>query len=133
MEMMTLRCVFAALACLMLFVSSCSVAQLPTPSGGQSVIGEVEVTGHGSDNPDAFCSDFNLTSAAAQRFFARAKMSDAATLHAQFEILPCWVRGTARTEGQPVSWEIRAGGTATVSWPGHTTLLSCQECAGEFK
>jgi len=124
----------AALLCLAVSSADCTMPGSSSPSR-PPIVRVLEIKAHGADSSDAFCTDFQLSVSAAQQFFDRARSIDAAALHDQFEYLPCWVHGTGRDEGNhTVSWEIRAGGTATVLWPdGHSTTLGCRQCAAEFK
>jgi hypothetical protein len=44
-------------------------------------------------------------------------------------VLPCYVRGTARSASGLWRWEIRAGGTATLETPaGDPELRACTGC-----
>lgn len=89
----------------------------------------IQVLSHGYDDGGEFCKDFNLTPIQVEWFFSRAKELDAQLLHDQFDILPCWVRGTARSSQGASQWEIRAGGTARiVSENGAVALLGCDKC-----
>ena len=46
-----------------------------------------------------------------------------------WDVLPCYVRGTARSASGVWRWEIRAGGTATLETPaGDTELRACTGC-----
>lgn len=76
-----------------------------------------------------FCRDFRLSDAQAAWFFGRAREVSMADLHASFENLPCWVRGSAAGPGGAWRWEIRAGGTAKLVTPeGDVRLYGCKRC-----
>jgi len=46
-----------------------------------------------------------------------------------WDVLPCYVRGTARSASGLWRWEIRAGGTATLETPaGDIELRACTGC-----
>ena len=46
-----------------------------------------------------------------------------------WDVLPCYVRGTARSASGLWRWEIRAGGTATLETPaGDSELRACTGC-----
>ena len=63
------------------------------------------------------------------RWFARAVVVTDRQLHDGWSVLPCYVRGTARSSAGVWRWEIRAGGTATLETPsGATELRACNEC-----
>jgi hypothetical protein len=50
-------------------------------------------------------------------------------LHDRYELLPCWVRGTAHDASGEWRWEVRAGGTARLEAPGgDVTTLACDRC-----
>lgn len=89
----------------------------------------VAVLERGFDAGGEFCSDFNLTSVQTRWFFRRARIMGADTLYERFNELPCWVRGKARVRGSTWQWEIRAGGTASLTQPdGTVRLLGCKSC-----
>ena len=99
-------------------------ATTPAPSWS-----DVQVDAHGHDDGGEFCADFALTPSQARTFLARATQVDAMTLHDRYDLLPCWVRGTARDTHGRWHWEIRAGGTARLESPsGDVTLLGCDAC-----
>jgi len=90
---------------------------------------DLQVIARGQDSGGEFCSDFALTVAQARTFFAKSAAVDAMTLHDRYDLLPCWVRGTARDARGLWRWEIRAGGTARLESPaGDVTLLACDAC-----
>jgi hypothetical protein len=50
-------------------------------------------------------------------------------IHDDFDYLPCYIRGLAMHKQEKVSWEIRAGGTATVAYPNGSQIeLGCIDC-----
>lgn len=117
------RLLLAALPALVLPLIGCA-APPPTP-----VFDDVQVASHGQDEGGAFCADFVLTPSQVRTFLARAVAIDAMTLHDRYDLLPCWVRGTARDGHGLWRWEIRAGGTARLESPaGDVTLLGCDAC-----
>lgn len=96
-------------------------------------VADVKVTDRGTDEPGAFCQDFDLKPAEAAAFLRQAKVVSAGTIHDRYESLPCYVRGTARWRHDRVEWEIRAGGTGSVTKrDGRTVLLGCAACARRF-
>jgi hypothetical protein len=64
------------------------------------------------------CGSFRLSNAQARRFLSRAAIVTRPELHDYFDVLPCFVRGTAEFGGYLATWEIRAGGTGTVTLTG---------------
>jgi len=97
--------------------------------GSQNKLFDVQVLSRGYDRGGDFCADFNLTSSQVEWFFSHARILDAQRLHDQFDILPCWIRGTAQSSQGKLQWEIRAGGTARrIFDSGSVDLLGCDEC-----
>ena len=91
--------------------------------------GQLVVTGRGFDRGGEFCADFALSVPQAGQFLSLATPMSAADLHARFNHLPCWVRGTLWRKTATWQWEIRAGGTARLTAPdGAVTLLGCTRC-----
>ena len=108
---------------------SCFGCAAPTIHSFKSKLVNIEVLSHGYDEGGEFCKDFTLTSKQVEWFFSRAKVLDAQLLHDQFDILPCWVRGTAQSTQGKSQWEIRAGGTARIVFEnGSVVLQGCGEC-----
>ena len=65
----------------------------------------------------------------ARYFLARSVVVTSRQQHDNWDILPCYVRGTARSASGLWHWEIRAGGTATLETPaGDTELRACSDC-----
>ena len=92
-------------------------------------LGHVTLLERGFDAGGEFCRDFKLTSAQAQWFFRRAHFMGADVLYQRLNELPCWVKGNARVGGSTLQWEIRAGGTASLTQPdGSVRLLGCETC-----
>ncbi|WP_293367586.1 hypothetical protein [Nevskia sp.] len=90
---------------------------------------EFTVTSFGSDAGGEYCADFRLSDEQVARFFARAKSKSASEIHQDADYLPCWIRGTAISKTGFSQWEVRAGGTATVTLPDGTVLLfACADC-----
>ncbi|MCK9685985.1 hypothetical protein [Scleromatobacter humisilvae] len=92
---------------------------------------EVRVDSRGADagGGGAACGDFALTAAQARYFLARSVVVSDRQLRDGWDVLPCYVRGTARSSGGVWRWEIRAGGTATLETPsGATELRACSDC-----
>lgn len=112
----------------MLFATACSgVGQ------DQHKLGDIAITERGADAGGEFCKGFSMTPTQVSAFFSRARLADAATLHGSFDHLPCYIRGTAVWEDQPATWEIRAGGTGTLTVKAGTPrLYGCSGCDDLF-
>ena len=101
-------------------------ASAPQPG---AALDEVRVDSRGADPGGAACGDFALTAAQARYFLARSVVVSERQLHDGWDVLPCYVRGTARSSAGVWRWEIRAGGTATLETPsGATELRACSDC-----
>lgn len=110
------------------FASADGAARSPPPTRAPQ-LASVAVLERGFDAGGEFCNDFKLTPAQTQWFFRRARVMGADTLYQRFNELPCWVRGKARVRGSTWQWEIRAGGTASLTQPdGNVWLLGCTSC-----
>ena len=94
-----------------------------------AALDEVRIETRGMDAGGEACADFSLTAAQARYFLARAVVVDDRQLHDGWNVLPCYVRGTARSPAGVWRWEIRAGGTSTLETPsGGTELRACSDC-----
>jgi len=112
------------LAALALFAAGCATAP---PMG--AALDEVHIDSRGAEAGGDSCADFALTAAQARYFLARSVVVSARQQHDDWDILPCYVRGTARSASGVWHWEIRAGGTATLETPaGDTELRACSDC-----
>lgn len=110
------------------FASADGPARSPPETRAPQLAG-VSVLERGFDAGGEFCSDFNLTPIQTQWFFRRARIMGADRLYERFNELPCWVRGKARVRGSTWQWEVRAGGTASLTQPdGSVRLLGCGSC-----
>ena len=107
-----------------LFLAGCS----SEPLAG-AALDEVRIETRGADAGGEACADFSLTAAQARYFLARSVVVTASQQRAGWDVLPCYVRGTARSASGVWRWEIRAGGTATLETPaGDMELRACTGC-----
>ena len=112
------------LAAPLLALAGCATAP---PMG--VALDEVRIDSRGTEAGGDSCADFTLTAAQARYFLARSVVVTARQQHDDWDILPCYVRGTARSASGVWHWEIRAGGTATLETPaGDTELRACSDC-----
>jgi hypothetical protein len=112
------------LAAPLLALAGCATAP---PMG--AALDEVHIDSRGFEAGGDFCADFTLTAAQARYFLARSVVVTARQQHDGWDILPCYVRGTARSASGVWHWEIRAGGTATLETPaGDGELRGCSDC-----
>ena len=112
------------LAAPLLALAGCASEPLPAVA-----LDEVRIDSRGFESGGDFCADFTLTAAQARYFLARSVVVSARQQHDTWEVLPCYVRGTARSASGVWHWEIRAGGTATLETPaGDTELRGCSDC-----
>ena len=109
--------------------SALILAGCATPEPVGAALDEVHIESRGSDAGGESCADFALTAAQARYFLARSVVVSANQLRESWDVLPCWVRGTARSASGLWRWEIRAGGTATLQTPaGDMELRACTGC-----
>ena len=119
MQTLKLSMIVAALA-----LAGCASA--PQPG---AALDEVRVDSRGADPGGGACGDFALTAAQARYFLARSVVVSDRQLRDGWDVLPCYVRGTARSASGLWRWEIRAGGTATLETPsGSAELRACSDC-----
>jgi hypothetical protein len=113
-----------ALAAVAVALAACAAA--PQPG---TALDEVQIEARGQDGGGDACAAFALTPAQARYFLARAVVVSDGQMRDGWNVLPCWVRGTARSSAGVWRWEIRAGGTARLETPtGATELRACKEC-----
>ncbi|MES2675872.1 MAG: hypothetical protein V4660_16650 [Pseudomonadota bacterium] len=97
------------------------------------------VTTRGSDEPDSFCQNFNLTNQEVLTFFTRAKEVSAKEIHDQYDYLPCYVKGTIALKDSSstlrgCTFHIRGGGTAELACDNEEIkLYVCKTCNNLFK
>jgi hypothetical protein len=116
----------------LLITSLCIAAQgagcAATPAD-RHALSDIVVLARGQDAGGGFCADFSLTSRQAQAFLGRSAVVTPMTSHDEFDILPCWVKGTAKSSAGLWHWEVRAGGTGKLESPdGDVELLGCKTC-----
>ena len=111
-------------AALLLALVGCGTTPVPG-----AALDEVRIESRGADPGGEACADFSLTAAQARYFLARSVVVTAAQQREGWDVLPCYVRGTARSASGVWRWEIRAGGTATLETPaGDAELRACTGC-----
>jgi len=81
---------------------------------------DVVITSTGVDGASVgeFCKEFKLSVAQVKTFFSRAAIVTQREIHDHYDFLPCFVRGRANFHGYPATWEIRAGGTGSITLMG---------------
>ena len=116
--------IFFPLAAWPLILAGCASAPL-----AGAALDEVRIETRGADAGGEACSDFSLTAAQARYFLARSVVVTPSQQREGWDVLPCYVRGTARSASGLWRWEIRAGGTATLETPaGDSELRACTGC-----
>ena len=114
----------SSLAACSLILAGCASAPLPG-----AALDEVRIETRGADAGGEACADFSLTSAQARYFLSRSVVVTPAQQRQGWDVLACYVRGTARSASGLWRWEIRAGGTATLETPaGDSELRACTGC-----
>lgn len=88
-----------------------------------------EITEIGTEGPSGdFCADFVPTKKQAQAYFDRASVVTQKTVHDDYDVLPCFVRGRGTLGSQRCEWEINAGGTGHVNCAQQSYLTACKDC-----
>jgi hypothetical protein len=94
-------------------------------------IAHVHSESFGADESGAFCADFRLSDAQADKAL-RASHRLSGPEVARFDHLPCYVRGSMRLNGAPARWELRAGGDGTIMQGTRRTAIGCPSCRDTF-
>ena len=105
-----------------LFFASLAYALGPTLGPATKVV----VTEIGSDTQDPMAKHchFRLSSNQAKFFLNHAAVVTQSEIHDHYDILPCYVRGTAEFRGISATWEIREGGTGSITlWNGDIFII----------
>lgn len=117
--MMRIVCLFVVF---FLFIS-CS-----SEKSGQ-VIQVVNVANSGADeNSGVSCEKFSLTVDEAQAYFSQSKKVSSEDLKDDSAVSPCFVSGEGALNNEHCAWEIRAGGTGSVSCEGQSFATVCRDC-----
>jgi hypothetical protein len=115
------------------FISLLITGYISTPAVAISDLQGIQVVGAKSDDPAAFCADFNLTNREASRALKKAQEINKHDYLEHFDFLPCFVTGTGRLHHSPIRWEIRAGGNGTITTSDGTMIfLGCERCKASF-
>lgn len=73
------------------------------------------------------CQQFKLTEGQVLNYFREASVTDEATIHAEYNILPCYSTGKINISGKTYNWIIRAGGVGEYFNDTKKILLVCEE------
>lgn len=73
------------------------------------------------------CQQFKLTEGQVLNYFREASVTDEATIHAEYNILPCYSTGKVNISGKTYNWIIRAGGVGEYFNDTKKVLLVCKE------
>ncbi|TVT47851.1 MAG: hypothetical protein FHP94_13145 [Denitromonas halophila] len=111
-----------ALAALGVLLLSCNAH-----SDNQLRVTEITEVGTEGTSGD-FCADFVLSEKQAQAYFAHASVVTQQTVHDDYDVLPCFVRGSGKRGSQSCEWEINAGGTGHVNCAQQSYLTACKDC-----
>src|SRR3954469_23597077 len=112
-----------------LAASALILAGCASPLEAGAALDEVRIETRGAEAGGESCADFSLTAAQARYFLARSVVVTPMQQREGWDVLPCYVRGTARSASGLWRWEIRAGGTATLESPaGDIELRACTGC-----
>ena len=95
----------------------------------------IQILKIGSEEQDAFCKAFKLNEPQIALYFSEADKITSRIIHDEYDWLPCFVRGTLKSNDSEYRWEIRAGGTAEITSvkTGEVTWYGCKNCNDLFK
>ncbi|MCZ4304587.1 hypothetical protein O4G98_07555 [Zoogloeaceae bacterium G21618-S1] len=111
-----------ALAALGLLLLSCN-------AHSDNPLRVTEITEIGTEGSSGdFCADFVLSEKQAQDYFGHARVVTQKTVHDDYDVLPCFVRGKGTLGNQRCEWEINAGGTGHVNCAQQSYLTACKDC-----
>jgi len=100
--------------CMLLFVGACSSGQPLIANDGNTISDvRIKISGAASDSrPDMsdICKGFILSRKQVKDFFINATPVKDTSTENKFNILPCYVSGTATINNNKYSWSIRSGG-----------------------
>jgi len=111
-----LRSMKSLLALILLLPAMQALAVGPALGTATDVV--VTSTGVDDASADEFCNEFKLSAAQVKTFLSRAAIVTQREIHDHYDFLPCFVRGRANFHGYPATWEIRAGGTGSITLEG---------------
>jgi hypothetical protein len=101
-------------ACFVLALATCIQGCAAGPSLGP--VRKVVITETGGEKPDDLgCRGFKLSLRQARWFLNHAAIITPYELHDSYNWFPCYVMGTAEIRGVPAEWEIRPGGTGSIT------------------
>jgi hypothetical protein len=95
-----------------LFWPSLFVLCLSSCATGYGAIGALSSVSIANDGA---CAASSVTLVQVKDFFRHAVLVNAQQIHDHFDVGPCSARGTAETRYGSWRWELRAGGSATVT------------------
>jgi hypothetical protein len=95
----------------------------------ESVIKVTDIVSAGHDGiTSEFCAAFSLSKENAQYYFDNAKQVSARDIHDNYSFLPCFVAGEGHLNKNKCKWEIRAGGTSSITCKEQSILMACEDC-----
>lgn len=111
----------------LLLLCSAMLASAAGPTLGAAT--DVAVTGTGVDDAESgkLCKEFKLSAVQAGAILNQAVIVTQREIHDYYDFAPCFVRGTANFHGYPATWEIRAGGTGSITLMGGVHLSIVDE------
>ena len=106
-----------------LMVTACASGRGPSLGLARNI--EILETQVEREQDSWMCKDFRLTASDVARFLNSAVIITPVELHDHFDFGPCVVRGTAVFRGMPASWQMRIGGTGSVTfWDDFVFLIA---------
>lgn len=123
------------LVCILISTGITGCGALPIEQLSHQV-SNIHIDSIGHDGERAFCESFKPNRAQVAAFFKNARVIDAATLHHEYDYLPCYVKGTLKFVDQSekrCDFSLRAGGTAELVCEGERSyIFACDVCSDPF-
>lgn len=96
-------------------------------------LGEVSVPSFESLAPES-CrpTDVPLNSAQVLDFFRRATQIDSRRLHDDYDLAPCYLKGSLKYRARFCEWEVRAGATGVIRCASQEQYFACDSCTDLF-
>lgn len=77
-------------------------------------------------------SDVDLSSKEAEQFFLRSKKVSYKIIHDHYNIAPCHIEGTLKTQGKVCEWKIQASLIGSIKCDEEISYYACDSCEELF-
>lgn len=114
------------LACL--FIASCAPNQKMEHSISHVYIEDFQTENMNECKP----SDVDLNNEEAKQFFLRSTKVEYKTVHDHYNVAPCYIEGTLKTNNNICDWKIQASAIGSISCRGLVNYYVCDSCEDLF-